>query len=164
MIAGFVWCLSQLCLNAFAISGQVEVYDVFTYQPPPFFSKTDISTGIEFSLENNDTSFCTISMYKKNHSAKNLKATIMRQWDRIVRTNLTNADRVPSKIMTGEKLDGWESALSVGSFYHHKKKSVVMLYSFKKRNESACIVFAFSDKSFKQPVEEFSRNLHLINN
>ena len=38
-----------------------------------------------------------------------------------------------------------------------------MLYSFRNGNNAACAVYAFSDKIFKQPIETFSKNLHLKN-
>ena len=65
--------------------------------------------------------------------------------------------------MTEQLWDGWVSTLAIGNFYQNKKKAVVMLYLFRKNGTSACVVYAFSDKIFKGPVESFSRDLHLIN-
>ena len=37
-----------------------------------------------------------------------------------------------------------------------------MLSSFRKGKTRVCVVFAFSDKSFKGVIDKFSKNLHLI--
>jgi hypothetical protein len=155
--------LFLLFANPAQIQAQTERFDVFSFQSPPFFIKSESGKSIHFTLENDDTSFCTISLYKTEGARKDLKFTVMKQWNSLVYKQLTKADKKPAKIMTGEKLDGWQSALAIGNFYHNKKKSVVMLYSFRRGNESACAVFAFSDKLFKLPVEEFSSHLHLVN-
>jgi len=48
-------------INVFAQTGS---FDVFTYLPPAFFTKCELPTSVQFSLTNNDTSFCTITLYK----------------------------------------------------------------------------------------------------
>ena len=89
---------------------------------------------------------------------------LSRQWNQYVVRKLTRADRKPQQIFTGKQSDGWASTLAIGNFYQKNKKCVVMLNSFTKDTVSACVVFALSDKSFKQPIEIFSQQLHLNDN
>jgi hypothetical protein len=88
---------------------------------------------------------------------------VISQWNKHVVKRLTKANKKPLKIMTEQLWDGWVSTLAIGNFYQNKKKAVVMLYSFRKNQTSACAAFMFSDKIFKGPIELFSKNLHLIN-
>ena len=87
----------------------------------------------------------------------------MAQWNEQVVKQLAKANKKPLKIITEQLWDGWVSILAIGNFYQNKKKSVVMLYSFRKDKKSPCAVYAFSDKIFKGPIESFSKNLHLKN-
>jgi hypothetical protein len=149
-----------LLAQAFA---QTDSFDVFTYQSPEFFTKSELPSGIQFNMKNNDTSFCTITLYKSRPAKEDAMKDIMSQWNEQVVKRLSNADKKPAKIMTGQYLDGWESTLAIGNYYQNKKKMVVMLNSFRKNKTTACVVFEMSDKLFKGPVEKFSQNLHLIN-
>ncbi len=142
---------------------QTDSFDVFTYQPPDFFSKSELLSRVRFNLKNNDTSFCTITLYKSLPAKEDVMKDVISQWNELVVKRLLKADKKPSRILTEQLWDGWASTLAIGNFYQNKKKCVVMLYSFTKDNKVACTVFAFSDKSFKGPVELFSKNLHLIN-
>ena len=87
---------------------------------------------------------------------------IISQWNEQVVKRLTKANKKPSRILTEQLWDGWVSTLAIGNFYQNKKKSVVMLNSFRKDSITTCVVYAFSDKNFKGVVETFSKNLHLI--
>jgi hypothetical protein len=75
---------------------------------------------------------------------------------------LTKADKKPQRILTGQMADGWDCTLGIGNFYNKKKKAVIILNSFRNGTTTACVVFAFTDKIFKGPVETFSKNLHLL--
>ncbi len=149
-----------LALQGFA---QTNSFDVFTYQPPEFFTKSELPTRVQFNLTNTDGTFCIITLYKSLPAKEDSVQDLMSQWNEQVVKRLSKADKKPAKIMTGQYLDGWKSTLAVGNFYQNKKKAVVMLHSFRKNKTSACAVIAFSDKIFKGPVENFSQNLHLIN-
>ncbi len=145
------------------VFAQTSTYDVFTYQPPEFFTKSELPLSVQFILTNNDTSFCTITLYKSQIAKADVMKDVSSQWNEQVLKRLPKADKKPAKIMTGQYLDGWESTLAIGNFYQNKKKCVVILHSFRKNKTSVCAVIAFSDKIFKEPVENFSKNLHLIN-
>jgi hypothetical protein len=142
---------------------QTDSFDVFTYQPPAFFTKSELPSRAQFNLTNNDTSFCTITLYKSRPAKEDLLKDVMSQWNEQVVKRLAKPTKKPLKILTEQLWDGWTSTLAIGNFYQRKKKCVVMLYSFRKNATTACAVFAFSDKSFKGPVELFSKNLHLVN-
>jgi len=139
---------------------QTSNFDVFTYQSPEFFTKSELSSGVQFKLRNNDTSICTITLYKSLPAKVDVMKDILNQWNEKVTTRLTKANK-PLKIITEQLWDGWVSTLAIGNFYQNKKKAVVMLNSFSKKNKTAFVVYAFSDKNFKSVIETFSKNLHL---
>ena len=141
---------------------QADSFDVFYFQQPPFFIKSEFPSRVEFSLTNKDGSFCNITLYKSNPSKEDTLITIMQQWNDQVVKRLTKADKQPAKTMTGQSIDGWASSLAIGNFYQQEKKAIVMLNSFKREKISACVVFNCSDKSFKLPIDDFSKNLRLI--
>lgn len=142
---------------------QRESFDVFTYQPPEFFTKSVLPTAIQYHLKNNDTSFCTIILYNSQPAKADAIQDILSQWNKQVVKRLTKADKKPGRILTEQLWDGWASTLAIGNFYYYKKKCVVMLNSFRKEKNTVCAVFAFSDNNFKGVVENFSANLHLKN-
>lgn len=142
---------------------QKSNFDVFTYQPPEFFIKSELPSRVQLNLTNNDTSFCTITLYKSLPAKADVMKDVTSQWNEQVVKRISKADKKPAKIMTEQLWDGWSSTLAIGNFYQNKKKCVVMLYSFRKDKTSACVVYEMSDKIFKGPIENFSRNLHLKN-
>lgn len=146
--------------NSFA---QTDSFDVFTYQMPEFFTKTELPSRVQFKMTNKDGSFCTMTLYKSLPAKEDVLKDVMSQWNDQVVKRLSKANKKPAKIMTEQLWDWWASTLAIGNFYQNKKKAVVMLYSFRKNKTAACAVFEMSDKSFKGPVELFSKNLHLIN-
>ncbi len=140
---------------------QTDSFSVFSYQPPEFFTKSGLPSRLQFKLTNNDTSFCIITLYKSQPAKDSVIHDMNNQWNEYVLNQFSKADKKPARIYTQQMWDGWVSTVAIGNFYQ-KKKCVVMLSSFRKGNTSACVVFAFSDKLFKGPVEIFSKNLHLI--
>jgi len=147
-------------INVFA---QTDSFDVFTYQPPEFFTKNGLPSQIKFNLTNNDTSFCTITLYKSQPAKADIMKDVVSQWNDEVVKHLAKANKKPGRILTEQMWDGWASTLAIGNFYQNKKKCVVMLNSFRKANQTVCFVIEMSDKSFKPVVESFSKNIHLIN-
>lgn len=145
------------------VFAQTDSFDVFTYQPPEFFTKSELPSAVHFNMTNNDGSFCSITLYKSQSAKKDVMKDVISQWNEQVVNRLAKANKKPARIMTEQLWDGWVSTLAIGNFYQNKKKCVVILHSFRKNQTSACAVFAFSDKIFKGPVEGFSQNLHLIN-
>ena len=143
------------------IFSQTNSFDVFTYQPPEFFTKSELPSRVQFNITNNDTSFCTITLYKSLPAKADVMKDVTSQWNDQVVKRLTKASKKPLKIMTEQMWDGWASTLAIGNFYQNKKKCVVMLNSFSKYNQTVCVVFEMSDKNFKPVVELFSKNLHL---
>ena len=129
---------------------------------PEYFSKNDLTSRVQFNLTNSDTSFCAITLYRSK-PIKGDTNVLRRQWNEYAVKQLARCDKRPQQILTGQQWDGWTSTLAIGNFYRNKKKCVVMLNSFTKGNVTACVVFALSDKSFKQPIETFSKQLHLNN-
>lgn len=158
---------SSLVIIQLIIAGagfaQTGSFDVFTYQPPEFFTKSELPSRLQFNMTNNDTSFCTITLYKSLPAKADAMKDVTSQWDEQVVKRLAKADKKPGKIMTEQMWDGWVSTLAIGNYYQNKKKCVVMLHSFRKNKKTTCAVFEMSDKYFKGPVENFSKNLHLIN-
>jgi hypothetical protein len=147
-------------INVFS---QTSSFDVFTYLPPEFYTKSELPSGLQFNLMNNDTSFCTITLYKGQQAKADVMKDVISQWNEQVEKRLNKANKKPARILTEQMWDGWVSTLAIGNFYQNKKKCVVMLHSFRKGKTSACAVLEMSDKIFKGPVEIFSKNLHLIN-
>ena len=142
---------------------QTDSFDIFTYQAPEFFIKSELPSRVQFHLTNKDGSFCTITLYKSLPAKEDLLKVAMSQWNEQVVKRLAKADKKPKQTFTDKYWDGWSSALSIGNFYQNKKKCIVMLYTFSNNKTSACAVYAFSDKSFKGTIELFSKNLHLPN-
>ena len=140
---------------------QSDSFDVFTYRSPELFTKSESSASVQLNLKNNDTSFCTIILYKSRASSANINKQINNGWDGYVLKQLAKADKKPQRILIAQMWDGWPSTLAIGNFYRGKKKCVVMLNLFSKDGRSAFVVYAFTDKSFKVPVEFFSKELHL---
>ena len=145
------------------VVAQSDSFDVFTYLPPPFFTKTALPSRVQFNMTNEDGSFCTITLYKSVSAKGDVMKDVISQWNEQVVKQLAKANKKPLKILTEQFWDGWVSTLAIGNFYQNNKKCVVMLHSFRKNHSTACAVFAFSDKLFKQPIENFSRDLHLVN-
>ena len=142
-------------------SAHTDSFDVFTYQPPEFFTKNKLPTQVQFNLTNNDTSFCTITLYKSRPAKADVMKDVTSQWNEQVVKRLSKADKKPGRVYTQQMWDGWASTVAIGNFYQNKKKCVVMLHSFRKGKTTACAVIEMSDKYFKGPVELFSKNLHL---
>lgn len=142
---------------------QTDSFDVYKYEAPEFFIKSELPSRVQFNLTNNDTSFCSITLYKSWPAKADVMKDVTSQWNEQVVKRLSKADKKPGKIMTEQLWDGWASTLAIGNYYQHKKKCVVMLHSFRKNKTSACAVFEMSDKIFKEPIEKFSKNLHLNN-
>lgn len=153
----------MMMLLIIPVFSQTHSFDVFTYQPPEFFTRDELPSRVQFNLTNNDTSFCSITLYKSLSAKADVKKDIMSGWNELVKKRLSKADKKPGRIYTQQTWDGWASTVAIGNFYQRKKKCVVMLNSFRKNETTACAVFAFSDKSFKGPIELFSKNLHLVN-
>ena len=152
-----------MLLNLSTIIAQTNSFDVFTYRPPEFFTKSELPSRVQWSIKNNDTGFCLITIYKSQPSKADVMKDVMAQWNEYVLKQLNKANKKPGRILTEQLWDGWASTLAIGNFYQNKKKAAVMLYSFRKDKVATCAVFAFSDKIFKGPIEKFSKNLHLIN-
>ena len=155
--------LLTLSLVSVQCIAQSDSFDVFTYKAPEYFIRSALASRVQFNLTNSDTSFCTITLYKSQPSTTDIKKDIKRQWNEHIVKKLTKADKEPAQIFTGQLWDGWTHTLAIGNFYQNKKKCVVMLNSFKKDKVSACTVYAFSDKSFKGPIELFSKEMHIKN-
>jgi hypothetical protein len=153
LLAGF--------LQGYAQTGS---FDVFSYQAPKFFTESVLPSRVQFNLTNNDTSFCTIILYKGQTSKADIKQEIYSKWMGYVVKQFARADKKPQRILTEQLWDGWASTIAIGNFYQNKKKCVVILNSFTKDKITACVVYAMSDKSFKGTTELFSKELHLINN
>ncbi len=140
---------------------QSDSFDVYKYEAPEFFTESESPSSLQFSMKNNDTSFCIITLHKSSPAKADLMKDVTSQWNQQVVKRLNCADKKPGKITTEQLWDGWVSTLAIGNFYHNKKKCVVMLNSFRKNKTSVCAVFEISDKIFKGPIEQFSKNLHL---
>lgn len=158
----FTFSLIALLLAHFTATAQKDSFDVFTYAPPEFFIKSELPSRVQFSIKNSDTSFCLITLYKSLPVKADIMKDISSQWNEQVLKRLNKADKKPGRIYTQQMWDGWASTIAIGNFYQNKKKAVVMLNSFRKDTLTGCIIFAFSDKSFKSVVENFSSHLHLI--
>jgi hypothetical protein len=150
-----------IAFAAISVYPQTDSLDVFTYLAPEFFSKKELQSGVAFNLINKDGSFCTITLYNSQPAKADVIKDVANQWTKQVVKRLAKADKKPARVLTEQLWDGWVSTLAIGNFYQGKRKCIVMLQSFRKDQRSACAVFAFSDKIFKGPVENFSRNLHL---
>ncbi len=150
----------MICLQCFA---QTNKFDVYTYQAPEHFTRSELPSRVQFNLTNNDTSFCTITLYKSQTSKADIKKEINSLWSGYVVKHLSKADKKPQRVLTGQVVEGWASTIAIGNFYQGKKKCVVMLNTMSKDGRTGFVVFAFSDKSFKGTIELFSKELHLNN-
>ena len=101
---------------------QTDSFDVFTYQPPEFFTKSELPSRVQWSLKNNDTSFCTITIYKSQPAKDDVMKEVVSQWNEQVVKRLSKASKKPLKILTEQFWDGWASTLAIGNFYENKKK------------------------------------------
>jgi len=163
MLVGiFISLYSSMCIAQTDSIDQIDSFDVFTYQIPEFFTKSELSSRVQLNMTNEDGSFCLITMYKSQPAKADILKDITSQWNEQVVKRLTKADKKPQKILTEQMWEGWSSTLGIGNFYHKKKKAVIILNSFRNNKTTACVVFAFTDKIFKGPVETFSKNLHLL--
>lgn len=152
-----------IVFTSISVFAQIDSFDVFTYQTPEFFVKSELPSRVQFAMNNADGNFCLITLYKGQTAKADVMKDIIGQWNEQVVKRLSKADKKPARILTEQLWDGWISTLAIGNFYQKKKKCVVMLNSFRKGQVTACVVFAFSDPLFKGSVEGFSRKLHLKN-
>jgi hypothetical protein len=142
---------------------QADSFDVFRFILPELFTKTEMPSVVHLQMKNNDTSFCRITLYKCLVSTGDTMETMIRQWNEQVVKKVIKADEKPKQLVSGKSLDGWSLSLALGNFYENGKKGIVMLNSFKKGDMAASVVFTFNDRIFQPPIEEFTKNLHLIN-
>ncbi len=147
----------------YASFAQTNSFDVFTFQSPEHFIKSELPSRAQWRMKNKDASFCVITVYK-SLSAKDdiVKDATAQRKERVVK-QLNKANKEPLKVLTEQLWDEWASTLAIGNFYPHKKRCVVMLYTFRKNKIAACAIVAISDKTFKSPIETFSKNFHLNN-
>ena len=103
--------------NAFTQTGS---FSVFTYQPPEFFTKSELPSRVRFNLTNNDTSFCTITLYKSQPAKDSVLHDVKNQWNEYVLNQLNKADKKPARIYTQQLWDGWVSTVAIGNFYRKK--------------------------------------------
>jgi hypothetical protein len=148
---------------SFSLRAQSDSFDVFLYTPPEFFTRSILPSQARFTLTNSDKSYCSITLYKSQYATDSIIHDVIRLWNELVVKRLRKASSKPLRILTEQLRDGWVSTLTIGNYYAGEKKSVVMLNSFRKNNTNACVVYAFTDKLFKGPIETFSQNLHVIN-
>ena len=154
--------VAQLLVSLLCIA-QTDSFDIYTYQTPELFTRSVLPSRVQFNLTNNDTSFCTITLHKSQPSKADIKKEINRLWGGYVVKQLSKADKKPQRVLTEQMWEGWASTIAIGNFYHNKKKCVVILNTMTKDGTVAFVVFAFTDKYFKGPVEFFSKELHLKN-
>lgn len=105
-------------INVFA---QTDSFDVFIYQRPEFFSKTELPSQVQYNMSNNDSSFCTIILYKSLPAKHDVMKDVITQWNEQVVKRLSKADKKPGRILTEQLWDGWVSTLAIGNFYQNKK-------------------------------------------
>ena len=137
-------------------------YNVYKYQPPEFFTKTESAERLEFSMRNNDTSFCRINLYPAGKAGRDSMQEIKTLWSTYVYKAFSRADSLPVNIMSGNKIDGWQSVLGLGNCYVGGKKCVMMLFSFRRDTLMAFSTALMSERIFKPPVESFYQSLHLL--
>ena len=151
--------LLSFCQRMFS---QTDSFSVFRYEPPAYFTKTQLSSSVRYTLKNSDISICTITLIKSMPAKEDVMKDVLNQWNAYVFKRLTKANAKPLQILTKEIWDGWESTLAIDNFYYNNRKCVVMLNSFRKNKESACVLFEMSVRLFQPVVENFSKKLHLI--
>lgn len=119
------FALACLALLFFAVQGfaQIDSYDVFTYQRPAFFTKSELPSRVQFNLTNNDGNFCTITLYKSILAKQDTMTDIISQWNEEAVKRLNKADKKPARILTEQLWDGWASSLAIGNFYQNKKSA-----------------------------------------
>jgi len=101
----------------YASFAQTNSFDVFTFQSPEYFIKSELPSRVQWSMKNNDTSFCVITMYKSQPAKDDIMKDEMAQWNEQVVKQFTKANKKPLKIMTEQLWDGWASTLAIGNFY-----------------------------------------------
>lgn len=146
-----------------SLRAQTDSFDIYVYKAPEFFTRSLLPSQAQFTLINSDKSSCIITLYKSQLATESAIQDVMRQWKEQVVKRLYKATQKPLRILTEQIWDGWASTLAIGNYYTGKKKCVVMLNSFRRNKISACVLYAFTDKLFKGPIETFSQNLHIVN-
>ena len=59
------------------VFAQTDSFDVFTYQPPEFFTKSELPSAVHFNMTNNDGSFCSITLYKSQSAKKDVMKDVI---------------------------------------------------------------------------------------
>ena len=121
-------CIVVMAITANGIS-QSGSFDIFTYEAPELFIKSELPARVQFSMKNNDTSICLITIYKSQPAQQDVTKDIMAQWNEYILKPLNKAGKKPLRIFTQQFWDGWISTVAIGNFYQGKKKSIVMLSS-----------------------------------
>ncbi len=153
-------CALAFLLSSFGVCAQKDSFDIFIYKAPEFFTKSILPSRAQYNLTNPDKSSCTITLYKSQPATDSVIHDVMRQWNEQVVKRLRKASAKPLRIYTEQVWKGWVSTVAIGNYYEGKKKCVVMLNSFRKEKQTACVVYAMTDKLFKTVTEQFSQNLH----
>jgi hypothetical protein len=81
-------------VNVFA---QTDSFDVFTCQPPEFFTKSVLSSEVHFNMTNKGGSFCTITLYESRPAKKDVMKDVISQWNEQVVKRLTKANKKPAQ-------------------------------------------------------------------
>src|SRR5688572_8459704 len=100
-------------LAAIDVFAQRDTFDVFTYQTPEFFTKTELPAKLQLNLADKG-SFCALTLYKSQPARENVMKDVTSQWNEQVVKRLTKADKKPARIMTEQMWDGWVSTLAIG--------------------------------------------------
>ena len=95
---------------------KTDSFDVFIYQVPEFFTKSELPSRVQLTMSNEDGSFCLITMYKSQPAKADILKDMTSQWNEQVVKRLTKADKKPQKILTEQMWEGWASTLGIGNF------------------------------------------------
>jgi hypothetical protein len=93
----FFSLFSSLCIAQTDSIAQIDSFDVFTYQIPEFFTKSELPSRVQLTMTNEDGSFCLITMYKSQPAKADILKDITSQWNEQVLKRLTKADKKPQK-------------------------------------------------------------------
>jgi len=107
---------SLIIFVPYASFAQTNSFDVFTFQSPKYFIKSELPSSVQWSMKNNDTSFCVITVYKSLSAKDDITKDVMAQRKEQEVKKLNTANKEPLKMMTEQMLDGWASTLAIGNF------------------------------------------------
>ena len=139
---------------------QKETYDLVTYTPPVNWKKEVTDFAVDYSrANNNDTSWCRITVYKSLASKGSIDLDFNSEWQILVAT--PHKTTSPSQINETQAAGGWKIKAGAGSFIFKNKKALAMMTVFSGYKTCFSILAICNNEKYIQDIQDFIASVEL---